>query len=87
MTIRVLIADDQDIIRAGLTTILNSQPGIDVVAQAADGNEVGEGEPRQDHSGTLTRGIEEAPLPSGRTARIWSTPIRPSRNAIAPPTR
>jgi len=39
MTIRVLIADDQDIIRAGLTTILNSQPGIDVVAQAADGNE------------------------------------------------
>ena len=39
MTIRVLIADDQDIIRAGLTTILNGQPGIDVVARAADGNE------------------------------------------------
>ena len=39
MTIRVLIADDQDIIRAGLTTILNSQPDIDVIAQAADGHE------------------------------------------------
>ena len=39
MTIRVLIADDQGIIRAGLTTILNGQPGIDVIAQAADGNE------------------------------------------------
>ena len=39
MTIRVLIADDQDIIRAGLTTILNGQPGIEVVGQAADGHE------------------------------------------------
>ena len=25
--------------------------------------------------------------PSGRTMRIWSTPIRPSLKAIAPPTR
>lgn len=39
MTIRVLIADDQDIIRAGLTTILNAQPDIEVVGQAADGHE------------------------------------------------
>ncbi|MDO5739888.1 MAG: response regulator transcription factor [Ornithinimicrobium sp.] len=39
MTIRVLLADDQDIIRAGLTTLLNSQPGIEVVGQAADGRE------------------------------------------------
>ncbi len=39
MTIRVLIADDQDIIRAGLTTILKGQPGIEVVGQAADGHE------------------------------------------------
>lgn len=39
MTIRVLIADDQDIIVTGLTTILNDQPDIDVVATAADGIE------------------------------------------------
>ena len=39
MTIRVLLADDQGIIRAGLTTILNSQPGIEVVGQAADGQQ------------------------------------------------
>ncbi|MGA8209991.1 MAG: response regulator transcription factor [Nocardioidaceae bacterium] len=39
MSIRVLIADDQDIVRAGLTTILSAQPGIEVVAQAADGRE------------------------------------------------
>ncbi|GLY47690.1 response regulator transcription factor [Lentzea sp. NBRC 102530] len=39
MSIRVIIADDQDIVRAGLTTILNGQPGIEVVGQAADGTE------------------------------------------------
>jgi DNA-binding NarL/FixJ family response regulator len=39
MTIRVLIADDQDIVRAGLTMILDAQPGIDVVGEAADGRQ------------------------------------------------
>ena len=37
--IRVLLADDQDIIRTGLTIILNHQPDIEVVGQAADGME------------------------------------------------
>ncbi len=37
--IRVLLADDQDIIRTGLTIILNHQPDIEVVGQAADGVE------------------------------------------------
>ena len=35
--IRVLLADDQDVIRTGLTIILNHQPDIEVVGQAADG--------------------------------------------------
>lgn len=39
MTIRVLIADDQDIVRAGLATIIDGQPDIEVVAQAADGRQ------------------------------------------------
>ena len=39
MTIRVLIADDQEIMRTGLRMILESQPDIDVVAEAADGEE------------------------------------------------
>ena len=39
MTVRVLIADDQSIVRAGLATILNGQPDIEVVGQAADGHE------------------------------------------------
>jgi DNA-binding NarL/FixJ family response regulator len=38
-TIRVLIADDQDIVRAGLRMILDARPGIEVVGEAADGRE------------------------------------------------
>jgi len=39
LSIRVLIADDQAMIRSGLRLILNDQPGIEVVAEAADGTE------------------------------------------------
>jgi DNA-binding NarL/FixJ family response regulator len=35
--IRVLVADDQEIVRTGLTMILNAQPGIEVVGEAANG--------------------------------------------------
>ncbi len=38
MSIHVLIADDQEIVRTGLTMILNAQADIEVVAQVADGN-------------------------------------------------
>ncbi|HCT75039.1 MAG TPA: DNA-binding response regulator [Micromonosporaceae bacterium] len=37
MNIRVVVADDQEIVRTGLTMILNAQPGIEVVGEAADG--------------------------------------------------
>jgi len=37
MTVRVLVADDQEIVRTGLTMILNAQPDIEVVGEAADG--------------------------------------------------
>ncbi|NUR27484.1 MAG: response regulator transcription factor [Catenulispora sp.] len=39
MSIRVLVADDQDIVRTGLAMILDAQPGVEVVGQAADGRE------------------------------------------------
>jgi DNA-binding NarL/FixJ family response regulator len=39
MTIRVLIADDQEIVRAGLRMILDAQPDIEVVGTAADGQQ------------------------------------------------
>jgi DNA-binding NarL/FixJ family response regulator len=39
MTIRVLIADDQDIVRTGLTMLLDAQPDIEVVGAASDGRQ------------------------------------------------
>lgn len=37
--IRVLIADDQDLVRSGLSMLLGAQEGIEVIAQAANGEE------------------------------------------------
>jgi DNA-binding NarL/FixJ family response regulator len=37
--IRVVVADDQEIVRTGLSMILDAQPGISVVGQAADGRQ------------------------------------------------
>ena len=39
MTLRVLLADDQAMVRGGFRLILESQPGITVAAEAADGTE------------------------------------------------
>jgi DNA-binding NarL/FixJ family response regulator len=39
MTVRVLIADDQQLLRAGFRLILERQPGIEVVGEAASGAE------------------------------------------------
>jgi DNA-binding NarL/FixJ family response regulator len=39
VTIRVLLADDQALIRAGFRMIIDSEPGFEVVAEAADGRE------------------------------------------------
>lgn len=37
MTVRVLIADDQELVRTGLRMILDAQPDIEVVGEAVDG--------------------------------------------------
>jgi len=39
MTVRVLIADDQELVRTGFRKILESEPDLEVIAEAADGGE------------------------------------------------
>lgn len=39
MTIRVLLADDHDLVRVGLKMILDAQPDIEVAGEATDGRE------------------------------------------------
>ncbi len=39
MSVRVIVADDQDLIRTGLRMILDAQPDIEVIGEAADGRE------------------------------------------------
>jgi DNA-binding NarL/FixJ family response regulator len=37
--VRILIADDHDVVRSGLRRVLEAQPGWEVVAEAADGRD------------------------------------------------
>ena len=39
MAIRILIADDHGVLRAGLRALLNAEPDLEVVGEAADGEE------------------------------------------------
>ena len=39
MTVRVVVADDQELVRAGLRTILEAQADLEVVGEAGDGRE------------------------------------------------
>ena len=39
MALRILIADDHGLVRAGLRSLLNSEPDLDVVGEASTGDE------------------------------------------------
>ncbi|WP_402469876.1 response regulator [Isoptericola aurantiacus] len=39
MTVRVVVVDDQELIRAGFVALLDSDDGLDVVGEAADGDQ------------------------------------------------
>jgi DNA-binding NarL/FixJ family response regulator len=39
VTVRVVVADDQELVRAGFTAVLGTQPDFEVVAEAATGRE------------------------------------------------
>jgi DNA-binding NarL/FixJ family response regulator len=64
---RILIADDHEVVRSGLRMILESQPGWQVVAEAADGKEaIAQARATQpdvailDYSIPLVNGVEAA---------------------------
>jgi DNA-binding NarL/FixJ family response regulator len=38
VTVRILVVDDQALVRGGFRTILDSEPGLEVVGEAADGH-------------------------------------------------
>ena len=40
MTIRLLLADDQQLVRAGLAALMNLEPDLEVVAELADGRDI-----------------------------------------------
>jgi len=40
MPIQILIADDHGVLRAGLRTLLNAEPNLEVIAEASNGNDV-----------------------------------------------
>ena len=40
MSVRVVLADDQPLVRVGLKALIDAEPGIDLVGEAADGEEV-----------------------------------------------
>ena len=46
MTVRILLADDHTLVRAGLRRVLEAEPDLAVVAEAADGAEAHLGRPR-----------------------------------------
>ena len=50
MTIRVLVADDQSMVRAGFRMLLSSEEDIEVVAEASDGREAVEKAPAFDRA-------------------------------------
>ena len=39
MSIKILIADDHGVLRAGLSALLNNEPGMEVIGEANDGDE------------------------------------------------
>jgi DNA-binding NarL/FixJ family response regulator len=39
MTVRIVVADDQELVRTGFSMILDAQPDFEVVAEASDGGE------------------------------------------------
>ncbi|MCS0638250.1 response regulator transcription factor [Streptomyces sp. LP05-1] len=75
MTIRVIIVDDQAMVRAGFAALLSAQPDIDVVGEAADGR-AGVAVSRSTHPDVVLMDVRMPELDGLAAARELLTPPR-----------
>ena len=96
MTIRVLIADDQELVRTGLSMILDAQPDIEVVGEAIRRQRGGGARPQPaartsacSTSGCPARTASRRPAPSpGRASRTrWRWSSSPRSTSTSTSTR
>jgi two-component system nitrate/nitrite response regulator NarL len=70
-SIRILLADDHRVLRAGLRLLLERQPGFEVVAEASDGRETIElARTHSPHIVLLDIGMYGPPLSCKRKLRV-----------------
>ena len=62
MSLRVLVVDDQALVRAGFRMILDAEPGIDVAGEAADGGEAVRAARELEVLRLLARGLSNAEI-------------------------
>jgi DNA-binding NarL/FixJ family response regulator len=74
VTIRLLVADDQELVRAGFASVLATQPDFEVVGEAADGREAVDGA-RRHHPDVVLMDVRMPNLDGiAATAEICSDP-------------
>jgi CheY-like chemotaxis protein len=87
VSVRILLADDQPLIRAGFRMLLKEQPDISVISEAADGAEavfrVVERERGTEQPELHRHGICEHP--GGRPDYVFSIGMRTPRRATRQP--
>ena len=94
MTIRVLVADDQGMVRSGFSILLNAQPDIEVVGEAVNGQEavaraaeLGPDVILMDVRMPVMDGLQATwwlgACPTRRSPAIWSSRSRRSRRMSA----
>jgi DNA-binding NarL/FixJ family response regulator len=81
MTIRVLIADDQELVRTGFRVIVDAEPDMEVVGEAGDGRETIEAVARH-HPDVVLMDIRMPNLDGIEATRLIATGARPPRILI-----
>ena len=77
MSVRVLVADDQEIVRTGLVMILDAQPDIEVIGEAADGRRAVELARRLRSNVVMTTTASGSATPGPASRRVASMPSVP----------